>query len=111
MEWAQTDLRPILQASRDAKQMMAKPDPRGFKAPRWPDKRMVLSGLHIGNEIWWSDPSGKEGVVNWETLRIDVDGFGSFGWGEKKSASLSPDLATEPEKKKSLLGRLLDRAF
>ena len=134
MEWAQTDLRPILQASREAKQMMAKPDPRGFKAPRWPDKRMVLSGLHIGNEIWWSDPSGQEGIVNWDTLRIDVDGFGTFGWGEKKSASLNPDLQdnaglqenislqnnkellaatppAEPEKKRSLLSRLLDKAF
>jgi len=43
-----------------------------------------LSGLHIGNEIWWSDPSGQEGTVNWDTLRIDVAGFGTFGWGEKK---------------------------
>ena len=84
-----------------------------------------MSGLHIGNEIWWSDPSGQEGIVNWDTLRIDVDGFGSFGWGEKKSASLNPDLqnnkelvaatppdlSTEPEKKKSLFSRLLDKAF
>jgi len=89
MDWAQSDMRPILDASLEAKQMMAKPDPRGFKAPRWPDKRMVLSGLHIGNEIWWSDPSGQEGTVNWDTLRIDVAGFGTFGWGEKKSASLN----------------------
>ena len=50
---------------------------------------MVLSGLHIGNEIWWSDPSGQEGTVNWDTLRIDVAGYGTFGWGEKKSASRS----------------------
>ena len=84
MDWAQSDMRPILDASLEAKEMMAKPDPRGFKAPRWPDKRMVLSGLHIGNEIWWSDPSGQEGTVNWDTLRIDVAGFGTFGWGEKK---------------------------
>ncbi len=88
MDWAQTDLGPILQASSEAKQMMAKPDPRGFKAPRWPDKRMVLSGLHIGNEIWWSDPAGQEGVVNWDTLRIDVEGHGTFGWGEKRTALL-----------------------
>ena len=88
MDWAQTEMRPILEASREAKQMMAKPDPRGFKAPRWPDERMVLAGLHTGNEIWWSDPSGREGVVHWDTLRIDVEGHGTFGWGEKKSASL-----------------------
>jgi|GEM_PF-4078357 len=89
MDWAQTEMRPILDASVDAKQMMAKPDPRGFKAPRWPDKRMVLSGLHLGNEIWWSDPSGQEGIVHWDNLRIDVEGYGTFGWGEKKSAMLS----------------------
>jgi len=87
MDWAQKGLRPMLEASQEARQMMAKPDPRGFKLPRWPDQRMVLSGLHMGNEIWWSDPSGQEGVVNWETLRIDVDGFGTYGWGEKKTAS------------------------
>lgn len=105
MDWAQTDMRPILDASLDAKQMMAKPDPRGFKAPRWPDKRMVLSGLHLGNEIWWSDPSGQEATINWETLRIDVEGHGTFGWGDKKSAALNPNIqpqtsaakaATEP---------------
>ena len=89
MDWAQTEMRPILDASLEAKDMMAKPDPRGFKPPRWPDKRMVLSGLHIGNEIWWSDPSGQEGVVHWDTLRIDVEGYGTFGWGEKKSAQLN----------------------
>ena len=109
--------------------MMAKPDPRGFKLPRWPDQRMVLSGLHMGNEIWWSDPSGQEGVVNWEALRIDVDGFGTYGWGEKKTASATgqssnktvaqnnndgvwegdiPITVTEPEpvKRKGLFDRL-----
>ncbi len=89
MQWAQTDMRPILDASIEAKQMMAKPDPRGFAPPRWPDEKMVLAGLHIGNEIWWSDPSGQEGVVHWDTLRIDVEGHGTFGWGEKKSAALN----------------------
>ncbi len=95
MDWAQTDLRPILEANQEAKQMMAKPDPRGYKAPRWPDKNMVLSGLHIGNEIWWSDPSGQEGIVNWETLRIDVDGHGTFGWGEKRTAALKTNSASQ----------------
>ena len=87
MDWVLTDLRPLLEANTQAKGMLAKADPRGFKLVRWPDKRMVLSGLHMGNEIWWSDPSGQEGVVSWETLRIDVDGFGTYGWGEKSSAS------------------------
>jgi len=84
MAWAQSDLRGILTANAEAGQMMAKPDPRGFKAPRWPDERMVLSGLHLGNEIWWSDPAGQEGVVNWETMRVSVKGFGDFGWGNAK---------------------------
>lgn len=82
MDWAQTELRGLLENHLDAQQMMAKPDPRGYPPPRWPDKKMVLSGLHLGNEIWWSDPTGEEGVVNWETLRFDVAGHGSFGWGE-----------------------------
>jgi len=81
MDWVQTDLRQILEANTEARQMLGKTDPRGFKLPRWPDKRMVLSGFHMGNEIWWSDPSGQEGVVSWEKLRIDVDGFGTYGWG------------------------------
>ena len=129
MDWAQTDMRPILEASLEAKKMMAKPDPRGFTAPRWPDKRMVLSGLHIGNEIWWSDPSGNEGTVHWDTLRIDVEGYGTFGWGEKKSASLSvghqdklqannhdlqaenPIAATIKPERKGLLGKFFDKIF
>jgi len=51
MDWAQKGLRPMLEASQEARQMMAKPDPRG------------------------------------ETLRIDVEGYGTYGWGEKKTAS------------------------
>ena len=82
MDWAQNGLKPLLESSAEAKQMMAKADPRGYAAPRWPDKNMVLSGLHIGNEIWWSDPNGQEGIVHWPTLRVDVENHGSFGWGD-----------------------------
>ena len=88
MDWAQRDMRPILEGNGQAQQMMAKADPRGLPAPRWPDQNMVLSGLHIGNEIWWSDPNGQEGIVNWPKLRVDVAGKGSFGWGEPEFASL-----------------------
>lgn len=87
MDWAKTSMRAILEGNNEARGMMAKADPRGFPAPRWPDNDMVLSGLHIGNEIWWSDPNGQEGVVDWPTLRVDVDGIGSFGWGSSESAS------------------------
>ena len=89
MDWAQRDMRPILDGNSQAKEMMGKADPRGLPAPRWPDQNMVLSGLHIGNEIWWSDPNGQEGIVKWPKLRVDVKGKGSFGWGEPESASLS----------------------
>ena len=84
MNWAKSSMRPLLEQHSQAQQMMAKPDPRGIPAPRWPDDDMVLSGLHIGNEIWWSDPNGEEGIVQWPTLRVDVDGIGTFGWGDKK---------------------------
>ncbi len=87
MAWAKTSMREILSNNADAKQMMAKADPRGFAPPRWPDNDMVLSGLHIGNEIWWSDPGGQEGVVDWPTLRVDVEGRGTFGWGDKEVAA------------------------
>jgi len=89
MDWAQTELRGLLESHSDARQMMAKPDPRGYPAPRWPDQKMVLSGLHLGNEIWWSDPNGEEGVVHWDTLRIDVAGIGSFGWGDEPVTNLA----------------------
>lgn len=88
MDWTLNGLRPLLENSAQAQQLMAKPDPRGYPAPRWPDKQMVLSGLHIGNEIWWSDPNGQEGIVNWPTLKIDVQNHGSFGWEDENTAQL-----------------------
>jgi len=51
---------------------------------------MVLSGLHLGNEIWWSDPAGQEGVVNWETMRVSVAGYGDFGWGQAETSERKP---------------------
>ena len=94
MEWARTSMRPLLENNGEAGKMMAKADPRGYSAPRWPDKNMVLSGLHIGNEIWWSDPNGQEGIVNWPTLRVDVENHGSFGWGDKQTAGLQTQQRT-----------------
>ncbi|OED38604.1 hypothetical protein AB833_18905 [Chromatiales bacterium (ex Bugula neritina AB1)] len=87
MDWAKQQLRPMLENHPQAQEMMAKPDPRGYPAPRWPDDNMVLSGLHLGNEIWWSDPNGQEGQVHWDTLQFDVAGHGSFGWGGHDEAS------------------------
>lgn len=87
MDWAQTGMRPLLESSAEAREMMSKPDPRGYPAPRWPDKNMVLSGLHIGNEIWWSDPNGQEGIVKWPVLRVDVENHGTFGWGDKAAST------------------------
>ncbi len=87
MDWAVSSMRSILEGNTEAQGMMAKADPRGLPAPRWPDSNMVLSGLHIGNEIWWSDPAGTEGKVEWPTLRIDVNGIGTFGWGEQDTAA------------------------
>ncbi len=86
MDWAQNGMRPLLESSSEAQQMMSKADPRGYPAPRWPDKNMVLSGLHIGNEIWWSDPNGQEGIVKWPTLKVNVENHGTFGWGDEDSA-------------------------
>ena len=101
MDWAQRDMRPILEGNGQAKEMMAKADPRGLPAPRWPDREMVLSGLHIGNEIWWSDPNGQEGIVKWPNLRIDVAGKGTFGWGDQNTAAASstPQWGEQPQAK------------
>lgn len=87
MTWAKTSMRPLLEGNPEAQVMMAKADPRGFPPPRWPDDNMVLSGLHIGNEIWWSDPGGMEGIVHWPTLKVNVDGVGTFGWDNPGSTS------------------------
>ncbi len=88
MDWAKNDMRGLLEPHPQAQELMAKADQRGYPAPRWPDDNMVLSGLHLGNEIWWSDPNGQEGVVHWETLQIDVADHGSFGWGGSKQPAL-----------------------
>lgn len=101
MDWAQSDLRSLLENNGEAGKMMAKADPRGYSAPRWPDKNMVLSGLHIGNEIWWSDPNGQEGIVNWPTLRVDVENHGTFGWGDQETALRNTQQRTIAQKSSS----------
>ena len=96
MDWALNGLKPLLESSTEARQMMSKADPRGYAPPRWPDKNMVLSGLHIGNEIWWSDPNGQEGIVKWPTLRVDVENHGSFGWGDNLIGQQTSAVSSAP---------------
>jgi hypothetical protein len=53
------------------------PDP-AKRGPRFPDENHVIGGIHLGSELWYN-PDAIPASIEFESLGVEVEGFGQFG--------------------------------
>ena len=90
--WFQTTGWPAISKHRTFKKIA-----RRMQQPPTFSEFLVLCGLHMGNEIWWSDPSVQSNTIEYSRIMVTCRGeTHSLLTGDAVSGAVSPPAPTMP---------------